>query len=174
MAKIAFTKLALKRNNDIKIVEWNGQKIEVKQFLPTEEKLDLIARIISFSADDHAFYNPCKIEIFEKIWVLLAYTNISLTDKQSEDVLKLYDLFVSSGFLVIIEENIPETELSYIHMGVVDTITEIYRYKTSAQGVMEAIVNDYKDVELDANKIAETIAGQGNLETVKKVITELG
>jgi len=30
MAKIAFTKLALKRNNDIKIVEWNEQKIEVK------------------------------------------------------------------------------------------------------------------------------------------------
>lgn len=174
MAKITFTKLALKRNNDIKIVEWNGQKIEVKQFLPTEEKLDLIARIISFSADDHTFYNPCKIEIFEKIWVLLAYTNISLTDKQSEDVLKLYDLFVSSGFLAIIEENIPETELSYIHMGVVDTIAEIYRYKTSAQGVMEAIVNDYKDTELNVNKLAETIAGEGNLETVKKVITELG
>jgi len=39
---------------------------------------------------------------------------------------------------------------------------------------MEAIVQDYKNVELDANKIAETISGDGNLDTIKKVITELG
>lgn len=174
MAKVAFGKLNLKRNDEIKIVEWNEQKIEVKQFLPTAEKLELIARIIGFSGDDHAFYNPCKIEIFERIWVLLAYTNINLTDKQSEDVLKLYDLFVSSGFIAEIEKNIPEEERDYIHMGVMETIGEIYRYRNSAQGVMEAIVQDYKDVELDANKIAETITGEGNLDTIKKVITELG
>ena len=174
MAKVSFTKLGLKRNDNINIVEWNGQKIEVKEYLPIEEKLNLIAQIISFSGDDHAFYNPCKIEIFERIWILLAYTNLNLTEKQSEDVLKLYDLFVSSGFIQKIEEAIPETERAYIHMGVIDTIQEIYRYKTSAQGVMEAIVQDYKDTELDANKIIDTISGEGKLETIKKVVTELG
>ena len=174
MAKVTLTKLALKRNENINIVEWNGQKIEVKEYLPIEEKLNLIAQIIGFSGDDHSFYNPCKIEIFERIWVLLAYTNLNLTEKQSEDVLKLYDLFVSSGFIQKIEEIIPESERNYIHIGVIDTIKEIYRYKTSAQGIMEAIVQDYKDTELDANKIVETITGDEKLETIKKVVTELG
>lgn len=174
MAKVAFNKLGLKRNDENKILTWNEQKIEIKQFLPTENKLELIARIISFASDDHTFYNPCKVEIFEKIWILLAYTNINLTEKQSEDVLKLYDLFVSSGFLKQVEDLIPKEEIEYIHTGVMDTIVEIYRYKNSAQGVIEAIVNDYKDAELDANKIAENLTKDGNLETVKQVITELG
>ena len=42
MAKLAFTKLGLKPNNEISIVEFNGQTIEVKQYLPVEEKLELI------------------------------------------------------------------------------------------------------------------------------------
>ena len=98
MAKVAFTKLGLKKDDSIKELEWNGQKIEIKQFLSTEDKLNLISNIINYSADNHVFYNPCKIEIFETIEIILKYTNINLTDKQSEDVLKLYDLFISSNF----------------------------------------------------------------------------
>lgn len=174
MAKIPFTKLGLKRNEKVEIVTWNGQNIEVKQFLPTDEKLELIAKIITFSGDDHFFYNPCKIEIFENIWILLVYTNINITEKQGENILKLYDFLLSSGFLKHIFAAIPKEELEYIHKGVIDTITEIYRYRNSAQGVMESIVENYQDVKLDANEIADTISGEGNLETIKEVITNLG
>ena len=49
MAKVSFTKLGLKKNEDIEIVEWNEQKIEVKQYLPIEDKLNLITAIIQNS-----------------------------------------------------------------------------------------------------------------------------
>ena len=39
MAKIGFTKLGLKPNNEIQYIEFNEQTIEVKQYLPVEEKL---------------------------------------------------------------------------------------------------------------------------------------
>ena len=97
MAKVTFTKLGLKRNDAIQEINWNGQKIEIKQFLPTGKKLDLISRVINYSTDENAFYNPCKVEIFETIEIILTYTNITVTEKQSEDVLNLYDLFISSG-----------------------------------------------------------------------------
>ena len=42
MAKVAFSKLGLKINNDVKTVVFNEQTIEVKQYLPIEEKLNLI------------------------------------------------------------------------------------------------------------------------------------
>lgn len=174
MAKVTFSKLALARNNDIKTLEWKDQKIEVKQYLPVAEKLDLISRILNLSGDDHVFYNPCKVEIFELIEIILTYTNINVTDKQSEDILKLYDLFISSGFADKVKEVIPDEELNYIDDSVWATIKEIYRYRDSAMGVMNQIVQDYKDVDLDARKITEQLSNNENLSLIKDVVTKLG
>ena len=174
MAKVTFTKLALARNNDIKTFEWKDQKIEVKQYLPVAEKLDLISRILNLSGDDHVFYNPCKVEIFELIEIILTYTNINVTDKQSEDILKLYDLFISSGFADAVKNAIPEEELNYIDDSIWATIKEIYRYRDSAMGVMNQIVQDYKDVDLDARKITEQLSNNENLSLIKDVVTKLG
>lgn len=173
MAKVTFTKLGLKRNDAIQEIDWNGQKIEIKQFLPTGKKLDLISRVINYSTDENAFYNPCKVEIFETIEIILTYTNITVTEKQSEDVLNLYDLFVSSGLKKIIYENIPEEERNYINVSVWATINEIYRYRDSAAGVIQAIVEDYKNTEIDANKLVEKLTDQENFQVVKDVVTKL-
>lgn len=173
MAKIAFTKLGLKKNDSIKELEWNGQKIEVKQFLPTGKKLDLISRVINFSTDENTFYNPCKIEIFELIEIVLTYTNINITEKQGEDLLNLYDLFISSGLAKQIKETIPEEELKYIDESVWATIKEIYRYRDSAVGIIQAIVEDFKEADMDANKIVEKLTDQENFSVVKDVVTKL-
>ena len=174
MSKIAFTKLGLKRNEEIKVVEWNGQKIEVPQFLPTYNKIDLITKIIAFSADDHNFYNPCKIDVVEKVLTILEYTNINLTEKQGEDMLKLHDLFVSSGFYDAIISVIPEVELAYIHTGVIETIKEIYRYKTSIHGILSTIAEDYKDTNFDVQKILSDLSSnKEGLENLKEIVTNL-
>lgn len=153
MAKIAFTKLNLIKDTSVKILDWQNQKIEIKQFLSTKDKLDLISRVINLSVDDHVFYNPCKVKIFGEIEILLAYTNINLTEKQQEDILKLYDLILSSGFLSKVKELIPKEELKYLWNGISDTIHEIYRYRDSAMGVMEQIAQDYKDTSFDIRNI---------------------
>jgi hypothetical protein len=51
MAKISFTKLGLKVNQEIKTIEYNGQIIEVKQYLPIQDKLQLISDIINQAMD---------------------------------------------------------------------------------------------------------------------------
>ena len=61
MAKLAFTKLGLKPNNDIVNIEFNEQIIEVKQYLPVEEKLDLIGFVLEASHDSNNFSNPIKV-----------------------------------------------------------------------------------------------------------------
>ena len=174
MAKVTFTKLALVRNNDIKILEWKDQKIEVKQYLPVAEKLDLISRIINYSADDHVFYNPCKVQIFETIEIILAYTNINITEKQQEDILKLYDLFISSGFSDKIKEVIPEKELNYIDDSVQATIKEIYRYRDSFMGVIEQTQTTYKDLDTQVEELENKISNKDNLTLLKDVVTKLG
>lgn len=173
MAKVAFTKLSLSRDNSVKILEWKDQKIEIKQFLPTADKLDLISRIINFSADDHVFYNPCKVDIFETIEIILAYANINVTDKQQEDILKFYDLLVSGGFAKAVNDVIPESERVYIHEGVWATIKELYRYRDSFAGIVEQTQANYKDLDGEVNEIEEKLSNPENLTLVKDVITKL-
>ena len=173
MAKVAFTKLSLSKNTSVKEVEWKDQKIEVKQYLPVGDKLDLISRIINYSADDHVFYNPCKVEIFELIEIILAYTNLNLTDKQQEDILKLYDLFVSSGFADMIKDTIPEEEINYLDDGIWATIKEIYRYRDSFMGVMEQTQASYKDLDQEVTDIENKISNPENLTLLKDVVTKL-
>ena len=173
MAKIAFTKLSLSKNTSVKEVEWKDQKIEVKQYLPVGDKLDLISRIVNYSADDHVFYNPCKVEIFELIEIILAYTNLNLTDKQQEDILKLYDLFVSSGFADVIKNAIPEEEINYLDDGIWATIKEIYRYRDSFMGIMEQTQSSYKDLDQEVTDIENKISNPENLTLLKDVVTKL-
>lgn len=175
MAKVTFTKLGLKKDDSIKELAWGEQKIEIKQFLPTGDKLDLISRVVNLSTDENAFYNPCKVEIFEVIEILLTYTNINVTDKQLEDVLKLYDLFISSGFKNKIYELIPESEINYIETSIQATIKEIYRYRDSVLGIMQSVAEDFKNTDLDARKIINTLQeNPEGIELLKDVVTKVG
>ena len=174
MAKVPFTKLNLSKNNDIKILEWNNQKIEVKQYLSVKEKLDLIADVINLAADDHVFCNPCKIEIFELIEIILKYTNINITEKQQEDILKLYDLFISSNFAQAVKELIPKEEIIYLNSGIQETVKEIYRYRDSFMGVIEAAQTDYKDLNFEVDELENKISNPDNLTLLKDVVTKLG
>ena len=47
MAKIGLNKLGLSKNTEVKEFMWNGQKIEILQYLPLEKKLEVISDIIN-------------------------------------------------------------------------------------------------------------------------------
>lgn len=174
MAKIAFTKLGLKVDKENEIINWNDQEIEIKQYLPVNEKLELISRIINNSAEDMKFYNVGKIEIFTTLEIIFAYTNINFTDKQKEDVCKLYDLFMSSDLMDEIFAHIPESELDWISDTVKDTIESIYSYQNSVMGILDSINQDYSNLNLDATEIQKKIADPENLELLKSIMTRLG
>ena len=174
MAKIGFTKLSLKRKNEVKTITINNNQIEIKQYLPVNEKLELISRIINNSAEDMKFYNVGKIEIFTTLEIIFAYTNINFTDKQKEDVCKLYDLFMSSDLMDEIFAHIPESELDWISDTVKDTIESIYSYQNSVMGILDSINQDYSNLNLDATEIQKKIADPENLELLKSIMTRLG
>lgn len=176
MAKIAYSKLALNKidNASPKIIEFNGQNIEIIQYLPIEKKLHLISDIINKSVDDNNYYNPCRIDIYLMNEIIYAYTNLNLTDKQKEDVYKLYDSFINSGFSKMVMENIPVEEYNYIKSNVIKTIQSIYRYRNSAMGIFENITSDYSALDLDATELQKKMADPNNLELLKTVVTKLG
>ena len=81
MAKVAFTKLGLKRKDEVKTVNVNNNVIEVKQYLSINDKLEMIGRIINQSADANNFSNPVKLDMFTSLEIVFTYTNLSFGSK---------------------------------------------------------------------------------------------
>ena len=174
MAKVSFTKLGLKKNEEVGILHINEQDIEVKQYLPINEKLELISSVINSAADENNFSNPIKENVFLTLEILYHYTNINFTDKQKEDPVKLYDLVVSSGLVNKVTDLIPEEELDEVINGVAQSVKAIYTYKNSVLGILESISQDYSALNLDATEIQQKLADPDNMALLKQVLTKLG
>lgn len=178
MAKVSFAKLGLKVNNEVKTFEWlSGDEVttvEVKQYLPLEEKLEVISNIVNNSIDDNDFYNPVRLEIFTTLEILYAYTNFNITPKMKEDPFKLYDVVVSTGLFDKILEVMPTEEFDRIDVSAHATIRNLYNYKNSAMGVLNAISSDYSNLNLDALQLRDNLVDPANLELLKTVATKLG
>ena len=174
MAKIGFTKLSLKRKNEVKTITINNNQIEIKQYLPVNEKLDLIARVINGAHDQNNFPNPIKIEVIGTLEMIMAYTNISFTEKQKEDIPKLYDLLEENGVIKDIISQIPEDEYNFIIDGINKTVDAVYTYNNSVLGILEAVSKDYSNLDFDATQIQKKIADPENLKLVRDVLTKLG
>ena len=174
MAKVSFTKLGLKKNEEVGILHINEQDIEVKQYLPINEKLELISSVINSAADENNFSNPIKENVFLTLEILYHYTNINFTDKQKEEPVKLYDLVVSSGLVNKVTDLIPEEELDEVINGVAQSVKAIYTYRNSALGILESISQDYSALNLDATEIQQKLADPDNMALLKQVLTKLG
>ena len=171
--KVGLTKLGLKKNTNLINLKWNDQVIEIKEYLPIQEKLDLIGRIVNLSLDDNNFVNPARLQIFTTLEVMYTYTNINFTDKQKEDFLNLYDLLFSSGLWAAVKQALGN-ELTLIEDTSIAVINELYKYKDSALGILQAITEDYESLDLDADKLKAKIADKENVGFLKDVMDKLG
>jgi hypothetical protein len=173
MAKLSFTKLGLKANQNIKTIEYNGQIIEVKQYLPVNDKLGLISDVINSAADGN-FANPIKIDVYAAIYIIEAYTNLIFTDKQKEDICKIYDLINGNGLLEEIVSTIPEEEYGTLWSGIKRSINALYDYKNSVLGILEQVSADYSALDYEATDIQKKIADPKNMELLRGVLSKLG
>lgn len=174
MAKVSFTKLGLKTSQEIKTFNFNEQVIEVKQYLPVNEKLALISNVINQSMGENNFNNPLQVKVFTLLEIVYNYTNINFTDKQKEDSVKLFDMLYSSGFIAEVLDNIPNKEYDEIIEYTNKSVKAYYNYKNSVMGILENISADYSNLNLDATEIQKKIGDPENMALLKDVLTKLG
>ena len=174
MAKIGFTKLGLKPNNEIQNIEFNEQTIEIKQYLPVEEKLELITNVLELSHDSNNFSNPVKVSVYTTLEIIEKYTNVNFTEKQKENPTKLYDLLNSNGLLEKIIDAVPQIEYDELIHGIYNTIDAVYSYQNSVLGILDTISQDYSNLNLDATEIQKKLADPENMALLKNIMTKLG
>ena len=174
MAKLAFSKLGLKLNNQVTNIHYNEQEIEIKQYISVNDKLKLISDVINKTIDEHSFCNPVQVKVFIALGIIEYYTNINFTDKQKEDPVKLFDLLQSKGLIGQICKAIPAEEFDDLNNGGWDSIESIYTYKNSVMGVLDNMSTDYSNLDFDAAAIQQKLGDGENVEFLKEVLAKLG
>lgn len=115
-----------------------------------------------------------RVKVYLTVETMYAYTNLTFTPKAKEDALKLYDLFIGSGLFNSVIECIPAEEWKDLQDSVWETITNIYDYKNSVMGILEAINSDYNNLNLDATEIQTKLGDPENLALLKQILAKLG
>ena len=174
MAKISFTKLGLKKNEEIKSIKINEQTVEVKQFLPFQDKINMYAEILNNCQDDNNFLNEAKFNLWLDLEIIFNYTNISFTENQKINYVKTYDLLKGNGVIAAVTAAMSETELSDIKYEAYSIAKNVYDYRNSAYGILDAMKTDYTDLDFDAQKIQNEIADPENLKLLKETLSKLG
>ena len=154
MGKITYTNLKLKTNDEVKTIDFNGNQIEVKQYLPIEDKIDLI-NISLQMAKENGIYNLIKLNMYFNLYIVYLYTNISFTDKQREDEYKLYNTLLSTGLVETIRKAIPENENMILENYLNRQLTCNLEYKNSFAGIISNIINDLPERAEEMQSIIE-------------------
>lgn len=176
MAKVSFNKLGLTKNNNINIIEFNGQKIEIKQYLPINDKANLASNVLNYTIGNGTtrFINPLQVEVYTLLQTIEKYTNITFTDKQREDPAKLYDLIVSSGLWELVFEQIDKNDYAAMISYVNKSVEAFYNYYNSIYGILDNINKQYETMNLDATEIQKKLDNPENLTLLKEVLEKLG
>lgn len=175
MAKLAFSKLNKIKNVSDKTISIGDNDIILKQYLPLADKLELIIAVIEQAGNgEEGFFNLVKLEAFYRIEMVKRYTNISFTDKQLEDIPKLYDALVLNNIWNIIINEIPEQEQEYIWNNILSMAKEITTYNNSILGILKSVSQNYDQLNLDATEIQKKIGDPENLALLKAMVNKTG
>lgn len=165
MSKVSYLNLKLKTDISTETIDWNNNSIEIKQYLPIEEKYNLIMVTLQ-EAKESNIYNPLKIDLFFHLNLVYMYTNINFTEKQKEDASKLYDNLMSSGLLAQIISKIPTEEYDMLYTYLENVKNDLDKYGQSFKAILDAIINELPEKASEAMKILESF----NPEDYKSVI----
>ena len=176
MAKPTFAKMNLKLNPDVKTITLYGQEVEVKQYIPIEDELELIGYVINQTQDSdiNKFLNTVKLKMFFDLEIVFYFSNIVFTDKQRENLPKLYDLLDYNSVIEEIAAAMPQGLYEGLWNDVMEIAGRIYDQSNSAFGILDSISTDYSNLNLDIDGLREKLAGAENLDIVKDVVTKLG
>ena len=175
MAKVNFTKLNKIKSLPVVEISIDDQKVLVEQYLPLEEKVNLITSVIEQSGNgEEGFFNIVKLDAYYIIEMIKAYTNISFTEKQLEDTTKLYDAIRLNDVWAAVEDAIPDNEKGYIWNNILALAREITTYNNSVLGVLKTVTEERDALNFDVTETMNQIRDPESLSLLKSMLDQTG
>ena len=82
-------------------------------------------------------------------------------------------ILTSSGLAQQILLAIPTTEINWFDRHVYLSIDKIYEYRNSIYGILDAVKNDYSDLDLDVEKLSKELSSNENIDFLKAVVDKM-
>jgi hypothetical protein len=153
--KVSYANMKLKVDTSVKTFDFKGQQIEVLQYLPSQDKYDLLMITLQKSLEN-GIYNEFKLNLYFELNLVYMYTNISFTEKQREDEFKLYDNLKSNGFFELFFQALNEEEYNEL-FAQLDAIRDATIYNRASIGAVIAKLID--DLPANAEAAAKIVDG---------------
>ena len=174
MAKISLSKITPIKKIDPIVITIDDQNIEVIQYLPVQDKMEMLEHILSHAIDDTGFFNPTRLEVFFTLFMIKTYTNISITEKMIEEAPKTYDLLEMNGVIEKIVSTIPTEEYASILSATEETAQHVSQHLTSFASMLTNILEDYKSAQMDVDTMAQTLSDPAQMGLVRDVLAKMG
>lgn len=164
---IKFDDLGLQLNDKVVDIKWGEDIIiSIRQYLPVEEKTQLIQYVINAALDDSTgCFSPLRLEVYFSLGVCSKYTDIEI--ESLADAGSTYDLLDSSGLMSMIMSNIPKEELNFMRELVMDTANDIARYNNSAAGIIQGMSGDATNLDNQLSDILNNLQNGEGAELIK-------
>jgi len=130
---VSFADLNLSVNSQVKEIDFNGQKIEVKSYLPVTAKAGIINLAVRGSLSEGTV-SSVLVDAYFHIFIVEYYTDIQFNTDDAEDILLNYDKIISNGLLDKILDAIPEEEYDYLLNSLKDFERQVVAYSQSYAG----------------------------------------
>lgn len=147
-------------NEDIIEIEFLGQKIKVKGYIPIEEKYQLINWVIAQNRRNQDTQLLNRIDIDKKLDVAIVnfYTDYKF-DIINKDVFnKTYDILNTENFFNIVINSIPKEEYEYITTILNKEIENDDKYHCTIAGALNALLEKFNEGMAGTKEALEQMA----------------
>lgn len=174
MAKVSLSKITPIKKVDDVVINIGDEQITVKQYLPVDEKVALTERVLNAAIDETNYFSYARLNVYSKIEIIKAYTNINFTDKQLEDAPKLFDLLQLNGIIQTVLNAIPENEYHFIQDMIYDDADRLGKHLNSFLGVMKVVQQDYDLTQMNVDNLMNTLGDKESVGLVKDILDKIG
>lgn len=142
----------------VKEIVIGNEKISVKQYLPSKDKIDLIDGVVDLLAQrGDLVTNPAYANSIFNGYLIMYYSDLEFDFVDSGVAIEVYDYFESNGYLETFVAAIPKTEYSSLFDFISESIVEFNKYRQSASLVADRFILALPDLMERIRDISENI-----------------
>lgn len=148
-----FDELNLKQVNKDANIVINDKKINIKQYLPINDKISLVQIALQQSEED-GVYNEGLLTAYFYTYIVMFYSDIEFTDEQKEDIPSIYDILETNDIITKVCDAIPKVEFDDLLDLLQDQKDNYTNYKASTAYLISQFINTLPE---QMNQVAEII-----------------
>lgn len=133
--------LNLKINKNINIAKIGDLEIEVLQYLPIEDKIDLI-QIALQKSEENGIYNEMKLDMYFNLYLVYMYSNLEFTDEEKANEFDLYNELWSNNVIIAIIGAMEDSEYNSLLDYLESMKKANVKYRNGAAALLQTFIQD--------------------------------